>query len=248
MIFAGFKSDRGKRRQNNEDSCFVMPKEQVYIVADGVGGENGGETASSLAVSSIAQCVKEKKLHKMKDQEEICFTIKECVEFANRKIINYAQKHEENIGMATTLVLCCIKDDKAYFANAGDSRAYIFRGGELFQITEDHSVVSTLLKKGAISQEEAARHENKNMITKALGAENQVNADYYQTDIKPGDVVLLCTDGLYNEVPEDEIKMAIKEIDNMNNLAEILIKMANYHGGGDNVTAVCLKVEGGDFQ
>lgn len=247
MVRVGFKSSRGKRRKNNEDSCFVMPKEQVYIVADGVGGNNSGEKASSIAVSEIAKRVKETGLAELQSEDEIRKSMEECVELANRKIITYSFDHKETIGMATTVVMCHIKGTKAYFANAGDSRAYIFRDGEMFQITEDHSYVNNLLKEGIISHEEAMNHDKKNMITKALGAENEVGADYYQTEIKNEDIILLCTDGLYSEVPEKELEMAIKEVDDMNNLAELLIKMANYHGGRDNVTAVCLKIEGGCF-
>lgn len=245
MICAGFKSDIGMKRKNNEDSCFIMPREQVYMVADGVGGNNGGETASGMAVSTIAENIKKRNPAAVKKEQEVIDILKDCVELANRKIINFAKEHPENAGMATTIVMCCIRDEKAYFANAGDSRAYIARGGELFQITEDHSYVNTLIKKGAISPKEAMSHEKRNMITKALGAEDQVGADYYQTDIMHGDVIILCTDGLHSEVPEKEMCMAIKETDDMSALAAQLVKMANNHGGRDNVTAVCLKVEGG---
>lgn len=247
MIRAGFKSDIGMKRKNNEDSCFMMPREQVYIVADGVGGNNSGETASGLAVSTIAERIKKKSPLSVKKDEDVIGILKDCVELANRKIINYGIKHPENKGMATTIVMCCVKGNKAYFANAGDSRAYILRGGELCQITEDHSFVNSLLKKGAISPEEAMSHEKRNMITKALGAEDQVGADYYQTDIKNGDIILLCTDGLYGEVPEEELCEAIEKTDDMSELAATLVEMANCHGGRDNVTAVCLKVEGGYF-
>ena len=247
MICAGFKSDIGMKRKNNEDSCFMMPREQVYMVADGVGGNNSGETASCLAVSTIAERIKKKNPASAKNDEDIIEILKDCVELANRKIINYGIKHPENRGMATTIVMCCIKGGKAYFANAGDSRAYILRGGELCQITEDHSFVNSLLKKGAISHQEAITHEKRNMITKALGAEDQVGADYYQTDIKDGDVILLCTDGLYSEVPEEDMCKAIENTDDMSELAAALVEMANNRGGRDNVTAVCLKVEGGCF-
>ncbi len=246
MIRVGFKSNRGKKRKNNEDSCFVLPKEQVYIVADGVGGNRGGEKASEIAVSTIAEAIKDVELIG-KSEEEIYDIIDDCINLANRKILAYANSHTENEGMATTIVICHINKDKAYFANVGDSRAYLIRTGEIFQLTEDHSFVNNLLKKGLITETEATTHEKKNMITKALGAEEHIEADYYQLEFKDEDIILLCTDGLYNEVPKDEIKLATDEVKDMDNLAEILIKMANYHGGRDNVTAVCLRIEGGNF-
>ncbi len=245
MIRVGFKSDKGVVRKNNEDSCFVMPKEHIYIVADGVGGSNSGETASNMVVSNIAKEVKKKPLEKQHGDEEIFAYLKECIEQSNRKIINSGITNKENRGMATTVVLCHIREGKGYFANAGDSRAYIYRNRSLRQITEDHSYVNSLLKEGAISLEEAENHEQSNMITKALGAEKEVKADYYLTDIQSDDIIILCTDGLYNEVDENKIVMAIEENKEMTNLVEELIKMANNQGGKDNITVICLKVEGG---
>lgn len=245
MIRVGFKSDRGIKRDNNEDSCFVMPKEHIYIVADGVGGNNSGETASNLAVSSIAEYVKSRPMEKVENDEEICMYLKDCIEIANRKIIASAMGNIENRGMATTIVICHVREGKAYFANAGDSRGYIYRNGSLCQITQDHTFVNALVRDGVITEEEAVNHERKNELTKALGADNEVGADYYQTDIEKGDVILLCTDGLYNEVPIEKIEEAMEYEDNMLNLAEILINRANKYGGRDNITAVCLKIEGG---
>ena len=245
MICVGFKSDRGAVRKNNEDSCFVMPKEHVYIVADGVGGNNAGETASSLAVTTIAEYVKRRPIKKAKTEDDIYYYLNDCVESANEKIRQYAIEHVEHRGMATTLVLCYIRDDKAYFANAGDSRAYLYRNKKLCQITEDHSYVNELLKKGALSYEEAVNYENSNMITKALGAEKSVNADLYQMKLMENDIILLCTDGLYGTLEDKEISEAMDYEPNMLHLSEILINRANKHKSKDNVTAVCLKVEGG---
>ena len=246
MICVGFKSDRGSKRKNHEDSCFVMPKEHVYMVADGVGGNNAGEKASSMAVTIIAEKVKNKPLDKATTDDEICGYLNNYIELANKEIRKYAINHPEHRGMATTLVLCYINENKGYFANAGDSRAYIYRNKKLCQITEDHSYVNELLREGLLTYKEAINHENSNMITKALGAEEEVKADFYQTELLEGDIVLLCTDGLYNELNEEEISEAIDYYEsNMLHLAEILINRANKHGSRDNVTAVCLKVEGG---
>lgn len=245
MIQIGFKSDRGKRRSNNEDACFVMPKENIYMVADGVGGNNAGECASNMAVSKIAECIKNNSLEEVTDKDQIATYLQKCVAAANSGIIKFAISNKENRGMATTLVMCYIKDEMLYTANIGDSRGYICRDGELFQITEDHSYVNNLIKMGAITHEEAKDHEKGHMITKALGAAKEAEADYYQTKLELGDVVLLCTDGLYGELPEEKIEKLIAGEEDMPKLAEKLIAYANEAGGRDNITAVCIKIKGG---
>lgn len=245
IIKIGFNSDRGIARVRNEDSCFVMPKEQFYMVADGVGGNNAGEQASSLAVSSMAEHIKANPLEEGCADEDVCRYINDCVELANKKVLEHGDAAEDHAGMATTLVVCHIRDGKAFFANAGDSRAYIFRNGKLCQITEDHSYVNKLLKGGIISEEEARNHSQRNMITKALGAEEVVNGDLYHAELEIGDKVLLCTDGLYGELTTDEMEEILDANDNMPVLTEKLIKRANDKGGKDNITVVCLKIEGG---
>ena len=245
MVKIGFKSDRGAVRNNNEDSCFVMPKEQFYMVADGVGGNNAGEEASSIAVATIAEYIKANPLKKPKSDDEVCMYMNTCVEIANKKIIEHAAQKNENRGMATTIVMCHIRENKAFFANAGDSRAYIYRKGKLCQITEDHSYVNKLLKGGAISQEEAENHERRNMITKALGAEEKVNGDFYYAEILDGDKILLCTDGLYGELSQEEMMSILDSEGDMLVLTEKLKNRANENGGHDNITVVCLDIEGG---
>ena len=247
MIRVGFKSDVGMRRSKNEDACFIMPNEQIYMVADGVGGENTGERASGMVVASIAQNIKKSKMIKLKSEDEICRQLNLFIEKANSEIREYAFEHTECFGMATTVVICYIKDKVAYFANAGDSRGYVYRKGKLYQVTEDHSYVNFLVKKGLISPDEAETHENRNKITKAVGAEAKVEADYYQTEIMDGDVILLCSDGLYGELSNDEICSLINDEGNMSSLAEKMVIEANGHGGRDNITVICLKVEGGSW-
>ena len=247
MIRVGFKSDVGMKRQKNEDSCFIMPNEQVYMVADGVGGENTGERASGMVVTSIAQNIKKSKMIRLKDEDDICRELNSFIEKANTEIREYAFEHTECFGMATTVVVCYIKNNIAYFANAGDSRAYIYRKGQLYQVTEDHSYVNFLVKKGLISLDEAKTHENRNKITKAVGADATVEADYYQTEIIDDDRIILCSDGLYGELTDEELCLLIRSEDNMSKLAEKMVIAANLHGGRDNITVVCLKVEGGSW-
>lgn len=241
MIEAGFESDKGRMREQNEDACLILPSQQVYVVADGVGGNNSGEYASRMAVSCVADFIRENDLAKAADEGNLAEVLRRCINEVNRTIFVTAREFEGSRGMATTLVICFIREDKAYFVNIGDSRAYIKRGSSIFQVTEDHSYVNTLLKLGVITPDEAKDHERGNIITRAIGAEANVQADLYQTDLEDGDVILLCSDGLHNEVSEDRIAEMISESDSMKELASGLVREANEAGGKDNITVVCLK-------
>lgn len=240
MITAGFASDKGITRKNNEDACLVMPQDQLYVVADGVGGNSSGEVASRSAVTCVAEYVRKHDFGSITDETELAASFEECVSEVNRNILSISREFPDSRGMATTLVICYVKNDKAYFVNIGDSRAYIKRGSSLFQVTEDHSYVNTLLKLGVITPDEAKYHERGNVITRALGADERVRPDFYQTDLEDGDVILLCTDGLYNEVGEDEMCELINTRPDMKTLAQDLVEQANEAGGKDNITVVCL--------
>ena len=205
MAQIGFKTDKGKKRDRNEDSLFVMPQENIYIVADGVGGQNSGGLASSMAVKIIAEYIKEKPLHDVDDEKELKEYFLECMKIANREICQTARLSEENAGMATTAVLLHLSDGSAYVVNVGDSRAYIYRDGEISQITEDHTYVNELVKGGSITKAQAEIHPQKNMITRALGGEEKVLPDFYRFEISKTDIIILCTDGLYGEVTTEEI-------------------------------------------
>ena len=144
--------------------------------------------------------------------------------------------------MATTAAVVYTRGGIAYIANVGDSRVYLFRNGELVQLTEDHTYVNTLLNAGIISEEQAAMDSRKNVITKALGAEETVEPDFFQVDITPEDIFLLCTDGLYDEVSEDEMKNILKKKASMSDVCADMIKAANENGGHDNITIIALRV------
>jgi serine/threonine protein phosphatase PrpC len=171
MKQVGFKSDKGLRRSNNEDACFIMPKEEVFILADGVGGGASGEIASRTTVSMIAENVRSSPPKAISDVATAKAYFLPYIQEVNSKLFAMARKHIENLGMATTLVVCHINNKRAYFVNIGDSRAYIFRKEKLKQITEDHSYVNDLVKTGVITEKDAQTHEKKNMITRALGGD-----------------------------------------------------------------------------
>ena len=203
MVQIGFKCDKGIMRQNNEDACFVVPGRNVYVVADGVGGNNSGEVASRTAVSEIARMVNEAAMDQYRSPEEIFGFFADIIEDVNEQIYQMGLQSQQNRGMATTIVTAYIRMNSAYIANIGDSRAYLFRSGKLGQITRDHTYVNELIDKGVITEDEAEHHEQKNVITKALGTEHRADPDFYKVDLESNDILLLCSDGLYGEVPAE---------------------------------------------
>lgn len=242
MTQVGFKTDKGKKRGRNEDSLFVMPKEEIYMVADGVGGQNSGELASSMAVKSIAEYIKERPLHDMKDEELLKAYFFDCMVNANHEIYQTAQLSSENAGMATTVVLLYLNSGNAYIVNIGDSRAYIYRDGQISQITEDHTYVNELVKDGSITKEQAELHPQKNMITRALGGDDKILPDFYRFETRKGDIIILCTDGLHGELSSEEICGLAAVSKSMSALSRSLVQRANSHGGNDNITVICLKI------
>lgn len=238
----GFKSDRGMRRQNNEDACFILPSNRVYVIADGVGGGNAGEIASRTAVSQIAGYIDQKPMASTKDKYKIVNYFKDCLDVANGEIYRMSNQYAANRGMATTVVVVYAEHGKAYVSNVGDSRAYLYRNGQLTQLTDDHTYVNTLVKAGLLSPEEAEYDERKNVITKALGAEPGVEPDFFQVDILENDIIIMCTDGLYDEVSEDEIIDVLEEGMTMSATCAELVSRANENGGHDNITVISLRV------
>ncbi|MDY3238816.1 MAG: Stp1/IreP family PP2C-type Ser/Thr phosphatase [Anaerovoracaceae bacterium] len=238
----GFKSDKGQRRQNNEDACFILLADKVYVVADGVGGGNAGEIASRTAVSQIANYIVEHPIKETGDKYKIASYFQNCLDKVNGHIFEMANKYTANRGMATTIVVVYAGRGKAYITNVGDSRAYLFRSGQLTQLTEDHTYVNTLVKAGVLTPEQAETDERKNVITKAMGAEPDVEPDFFQVDIAADDIIIMCTDGLYDEVSEGEIVEVLSEGRTMSETCSELVRRANDHGGHDNITVISLRV------
>ncbi|MCQ4635298.1 Stp1/IreP family PP2C-type Ser/Thr phosphatase [Anaerovorax odorimutans] len=242
MAQIGFKSNTGVIRDNNEDACFVIPSHNVYVVADGVGGNNAGEIASRTCVRGVAEYVAANPIEKCMEDQEIYEYFNRCLRLVNDEIYQMGRKHKENKGMATTAVIAYIRDDTAYVVNVGDSRAYLYRGGRLSQITEDHTYVNELLRNGVITTEEAENHNQKNVITRAVGAELTVKADFFQTQLEKGDIVMLCSDGLYGEVEEQKLVEILDKKNTMSGTCTRLVEEAIRCGGRDNITVVCLKI------
>lgn len=237
-----FKTDAGLRRSNNEDAYFIMLNEKVYIIADGVGGNNSGEIASTMAVKKVASEIKSRLIPEGASSESIKIYLEECAKNANIEVISAALSSAKNNGMATTMVIGCIRNNVAYFLNIGDSRAYVYKNKILKQITEDHTYVNTLVKAGAITEAEAKVHQDKHMITRAIGAEYDVETDFFTVKIDEECVFLLCTDGLYDEVEDDTIKQVLDKDLTMADTCDELVDLAKAHGGRDNITIICIKV------
>ena len=238
----GFKCNRGAVRENNEDACFVIPSQDVYIVADGVGGNNSGEVASRTAVGDIAAYVNEHNISQYRDPDDVFAFMEDALSHANENILKLSQEGSRYRGMATTVVMVYFNRGEGYIANIGDSRAYLYRDGQLVKVTKDHTYVNELVDKGVITKDEAENHQQKNVITKALGADRFVEPDFYKIGLHKDDIIMLCSDGLYGEVSDEEIAAIIAEGNNMNDTCARLVDAAIVSGGRDNITVVCVKI------
>lgn len=242
MAKLGFKSDTGPVRERNEDACFVMPAHNVYVVADGVGGNNAGDVASMTVVRGVAEYVDNRPIENCETDEDIFSYFIDCLAEVNTQVYKAATANSDYNGMASTVVLAYIRDNMAYIMNVGDSRAYIFRDGSLHQLTEDHTYVNELVKGGVITEEEARTHVHRNMITRAIGAEVYVKSDYFRVPVEKDDVLMLCSDGLYGEVEEQRLIEILDENTNLREACDVLVDAAVEGGGRDNITVICVRV------
>ncbi len=229
----------GRIRPSNEDSYFVSPPESsdmvLAVVADGMGGHNAGEIASGKAVSILKKNVQEGNGENPRD------ILIRAVEKANREIYEMSIKESKFSGMGTTITACIADDNRVTAAQVGDSRLYLIREGKITQITKDHSLVEMLLENGRITEEEAKHHPQKNVITRAVGTEKNVEVDMYEFTANGGDVILLCSDGLVNMVENEEILSVIISRDALDSAADKLVDAAEIAGGTDNITVVLIE-------
>jgi PPM family protein phosphatase len=226
-VSVGAATDIGQVREGNEDSFLVVAP--LYAVADGMGGHRGGEVASSLALETV-QGMFERKEGSLADQ----------VVEANRAVFDRSQNDRSVSGMGTTLTAALVDGSRVHLVHVGDSRAYLLRGGELAQLTEDHTLVHRMVMEGEISQEEAETHPHRSILTRALGVDQSVQVDESDVEAAAGDRLLLCTDGLTGMVPEGQIREILLESADPQVAVEKLVKVANRAGGIDNITAVIL--------
>lgn len=238
----------GRQRQHNEDSYLVEDAARLFLVADGMGGHAAGEIASRIAVDSISEFI----VHTKEDDgtwphaydenyKRSTNRLMAAVRMANTRVLEAMRKDARLRGMGTTVVACMADDNMMSVAHVGDSRAYLIRDKKLSRITNDHSWVFEQVQAGMLTEAEAEKHPLRNVITRALGGALQVVPDASEIECQPGDVYLLCSDGLTGMVPEEEIQRIVTENDDLEAACQRLIEAANERGGLDNVTAVLVK-------
>ena len=233
---ATLRTDVGKVRKQNEDAAWLDEKRAVFAVADGMGGHKAGEVASAMAIAAI-------KAMAVEHRAPSAAALKDAVNAAHEAIAAHAKAHEECAGMGTTLSVLWRGGNYVYIAHVGDSRIYRLRSGKLEQITQDHSLVQELVTAGLITRQQARTHSRRNIITRALGTEGDNTPDILVTDVKKGDIFLLCSDGLTEMVEDEAIEKTLLE-NALEQAADSLIAQALAAGGRDNVSLVLYAANG----
>jgi protein phosphatase len=239
------------KRSHNEDNLCLVPEEDLFIVADGMGGHASGEVASEMAIKTLAQFFKETsadeeitwpyKMEKGRGYEEN--RLNAGIKLANLRIFETAAQNSSQRGMGTTVVALLLSGDTAYFGNVGDSRIYRLRGEELEQVTEDHSLLNDYIKMKDLTEEEIENFPHKNVIVRALGMKETVQVDVDVEKAQAGDIYMLCSDGLNGMINDDTIRsIMIEQRDNPEVCCDKLIEAANDNGGNDNITIAVVEL------
>jgi protein phosphatase len=239
--------DPGRARSNNEDSVATDDAVALAVLADGMGGYNAGEVASNMATSFIrtelGRWLREASIQA--SDAEVRRAMDICVDNANRAIFNAANSNPQYAGMGTTLVVAVFRDDRVLLGHVGDSRCYRLRAGRLQQITRDHSLLQEQIDAGLITPEQAAFSANKNLVTRAVGVEDTVLLETHQHDVLPGDVFLMCSDGLSDMLDDAGIAQVLQAHDSLETSSRALIDAANDAGGKDNISVILVRASGG---
>ncbi|MCL2827861.1 MAG: Stp1/IreP family PP2C-type Ser/Thr phosphatase [Oscillospiraceae bacterium] len=244
MISCG-QTDKGIVRKDNQDYFQI---EQLHgnklilsVVCDGMGGASAGNVASRLAAETFIQTLSDQP-SALLDDELVGDALTDAMMAANRVVYEGAKAHRDYKGMGTTLVGAVTREEKSHIINVGDSRAYHISGDIIVQVTRDHSLVEDMVARGDITREEALTHPNRNLITRALGTDEKVGRDLFTVELKPGDRLLLCSDGLTNLVSDEEILQEISRYDDPDKCCEMLIHLGLARGGSDNITALIVDI------
>ena len=238
-----FLTDTGKVRDHNEDSVTILKNgnnEYLLVVADGMGGHKCGEVASSMAVNHITS--KFESLETLGDKETAINWIRDEVAAINKSIFDYTAIYEESKGMGTTFVAAILTKDYLLFANVGDSSGYVFKSGKLFRVTKPHTLVNLLVESGELTEEEAEHHPRKNILMRALGANNPAEVDIFDVDTDV-DGILLCSDGLTTMLNNTQIERVLDSEGTLEEKVAKLIRKSNIRGGTDNISIACLMTE-----
>ncbi|MGK4004220.1 protein phosphatase 2C domain-containing protein [Sorangium sp. So ce1036] len=252
-IEAAAQSDVGRRRSRNEDSFAALPYLGLFMVADGLGGHAAGEVASRMAIEVVKSCFEEddeleetwpRGEASLRERDEVRLVL--SVRRANRAIYEASQRQEAMRGMATTFAGVLLAPGMAYIAHVGDTRVYRMRGGKLERLTQDHTLLEELLQDGdGVLEAAVALSERADAVTRALGCDETVEIASRVEATAPGDVFLVCSDGLWGPVPEERIAGVLRGHGELSLAAGLLVDLANEHGGPDNVTCVLARLGGG---
>jgi PPM family protein phosphatase len=246
------RSDVGRKRKGNEDALALDVEQGLFVVADGMGGHAAGEVASRVAVDAISEFVlltsgSEEITWPFGLDESISYDgnrLKTAIRHANRKVLEATRESAEYEGMATTVAAVLVDDGVANLAHVGDSRIYVWSEGELRQLTSDHSWVNEQLQSGIISADQARSHPLRNVVTRALGGRSDLVVDIQSRPVRPGELLLLCSDGLTTMITDDEIAQILREAEaDVGRAAQRLVDAANERGGEDNITVILLGFE-----
>jgi len=246
------RSDVGRKRKGNEDALALDEEQRLFVVADGMGGHAAGEVASKVAVDAIEDFVRltggnEEITWPFGLDDSISYDgnrLKTAIRHANRKVLEATRERSDYEGMATTVAAVLVDGDVANLGHVGDSRVYLWSGGQLVQLTSDHSWVNEQIQSGVLSAEQARSHPLRNVVTRALGGRPDLLVDIQSRRVKPGDVLLLCSDGLTTMVTDDDIARILREsAADIGAAAQGLVDAANERGGEDNITVVLLAFE-----
>ena len=251
----GVKTDPGMVRTNNEDAILVEPGLGLAILADGMGGGNAGEVASGMATTLLANDLKQtwgsvspSDVAGIAGRTRAFTLLKQKIAIANESIFHAAEHQPQYAGMGTTLVVALFYDNRVAVAHIGDSRLYRLRGGSLQQLTKDHSLLQMQIDSGVITREDAKHSKQKNIVTRALGVEAQVEAEIHEHDVRQGDVYVLCSDDLHDMIEEGDIVKTLSAPGvKLDAAAKTLVQKANDNGGKDNVSVILVKARG-DFR
>lgn len=243
-------TDTGKVREHNEDAISTNPDAGLFVLADGMGGYNAGEVASRIAVKTVLDmvtdaCQREER-NAVDPETQLMrqsIILRDAIARANKVIYQTAKIQPQCEGMGTTIAACLFYDNRVSIGHVGDSRIYRFRHDRFEQLTLDHSLLQELVDKGYYSQEEAARSTNRNYVTRALGVEAGVQVSIQEQDVLPGDIYLLCSDGLPDMVEDEDIHLTISTFNtNLDIMGQQLIQLSNDHGGKDNVSVILTHI------
>lgn len=240
------RSDVGRVRPSNEDHYGYDERLGIFVVCDGMGGHAAGEVASQIAVDTVLGFFRKRPAVEedayLDDAPLGARLLAEAVKKANDAILDYAEAHKNTTGMGTTLVAARFASDVFSIANVGDSRIYLFRDGQLIQLTEDHSLVMEQVRRGMITLEQAKRSSAQNIITRALGTDESTLPDLAEFPAEPGDILVLTTDGVMRHVEDEEIRNILQQLPSLQAACDTLVDAANEGGGEDNSTCVLVRV------